>query len=309
MNLGMPVPDHSFLVTGGAGFIGSHVAEALLHQKAKRVVALDQVAEPGNLKHLAGLANFEWIQMPLQDRRALERSLQDIDGVFHMAALPLGPSLEDPEQAVEVNVLGSLNVFLAASKARVKKIVYSSASSVYGDTLEVMDESHPLNAQTFYGITKLCAELFLRPLQSKIHYVILRYMNVYGPRQSAGLIPNVLKKIVNNESPVILGDGSASFDFVHVADVAQCNIRAMEAGVTAETFNVGSDEEFSVRQIVEMLIEYSGTHLKPTYDSNAEVPMIRRVGSTAKARKILGYQPSVKFADGLRELVAGEVSV
>ena len=150
-----------------------------------------------------------------------------------MAVLPLGPCSENPRLCVEVNVDGTLNVLEAAREAGVQKLVYSSASSVYGDTNETMDESHPLGARTMYGASKLAGEYFVRAYGDLygLEHVILRYMNVYGPRQEGGLVINVLRRIQSGEPPTIMGDGSASFDFVHVADVAGANVRAMASDV------------------------------------------------------------------------------
>jgi UDP-glucose 4-epimerase len=307
MNHAVAVKDNAFLITGGAGFVGSHLADLLLKKGACRVVVLDPAAEAPNLKHLKSEPRFEFIQGDLAGGAQLKEYLAGIDGVFHMATLPLGPCTENPELAIEVNVAGSNRLFNAAAAAGVKKIVYSSASSVYGDTLEVMDETHPFNCQTVYGITKLCAEYLLRPLASKLSYVILRYMNVYGPRQTGGLIPSVIKKVISGQSPQINGDGSASFDFVHVSDVARCNALAMESAVSGEAFNVGSGEEASVKTITESILEMAGSDLKPQFNLSVNVPMFRRVGNSSKAQAMLGYNPSLKLQDGLKDLVDEEL--
>lgn len=307
MDKGISVSGRSFLITGGAGFVGSHLADLLLEKGARRVAVLDPVNDPVNLRHLKNEPRFVFIQGDLRDRARLASWLTGIDGIFHMATLPLGPCTENPELAIEVNVAGANRLFLAAAEAGVKKIVYSSASSVYGDTLEVMDETHSFNCQTVYGITKLCAEYLLRPLESKLAYVVLRYMNVYGPRQAGGLIPSVIKKVISGQSPQINGDGSASFDFVHVSDVANCNALAMEAEVSGEAFNVGSGEEASVKTITESILELAGSDLKPQFNLAANVPMFRRVGDSSKAENFLGYVPSVKLRAGLKSLVEEEL--
>ena len=308
MSHGVRIKDRAFLVTGGGGFIGSHIVEALLEQGAQKVLIFDKTPLPICLTYLSSNPKFQYVQAGLDGMKELESVIESVDGIFHMAVLPLGPSNENPDLAVQVNIEGALRVFKLAAIHGVKKVIYSSASSVYGDTLEIMDESHPLNPNTFYGVSKLCAEFFLKPLKSKISYVILRYMNVYGPRQTNGLIPSVLKKIASGEAPVIYGDGSASFDFVHVSDVVRCNLLAMEADVTDEVFNVGSGEEFAVKQIVEMLIDYSGAKMEPKFDLSVSIPMIRRVGCSDKAKKILGYKPLISLIDGLRELTREKVT-
>jgi UDP-glucose 4-epimerase len=196
-------------------------------------------------------------------------------------------------------------VLEAAHEAGVEKVVFSSASSVYGDTLETMDESHPLEARSLYGATKIAGEYFLRAFRELygLDYVILRYMNVYGPRQDGGLVINVLRRIRSGEAPTIMGDGSQSFDFVHVADVAGANIAAMASDVSGEAFNVGSGGEVTVRQIVDRLLVLSGSDLKPDVRADAKVPMTRRVGTNTRARDQLGWQPAHDLETGLKDVI------
>jgi UDP-glucose 4-epimerase len=202
-------------------------------------------------------------------------------------------------------VVGTFNVIEAAHEAGAKKVVFSSASSVYGDTDETMDESHPLDAWTMYGASKIAGEYFLRAFKDAVglDFVILRYMNVYGPRQAGGLIPAVLRRLLAGEPPTVAGDGSQSFDFVHVADVAAANLAVMEADVSGEAFNVGSGEEVSVREIVERLIELTGAAVEPVYDLEQRVLMRRRVGSNEKLVRAVGWRPAYDLTSGLRDVV------
>jgi UDP-glucose 4-epimerase len=286
-----------FLVTGGSGFIGSHVVDRLLERGAGEVVVFDKVV-PADER----VSGFEG---DITDSEAVRRATEGVDGVFHLAVLPLGPSVENPRLAHEVNVGGSLNVFEAARDAGVKKIVYSSASSVYGDTVETMDEAHPLNTRTMYGATKLAAELYLRAFGDAygIDYVTLRYMNVYGPRQQGGLVVAVTRRLLGGEPPTIQGDGSQSFDFVYVRDVADANVRAMASDVSGDAFNVGSGGEASVREIVEKLIAITGSDVEVRYDTSARVLDTRRVGTNVRAREVLGWEASVELDNGLRDTV------
>jgi UDP-glucose 4-epimerase len=192
-----------------------------------------------------------------------------------------------------------------AIRAGVSKFVYSSASSVYGDTLEVMNEQHPFNARSMYGVSKLCGELLLRPFESKLPYAVVRYMNVYGPRQVGGLIPAVLGKIRSGQAPVINGDGSASFDFIHVRDVARCTVLAMAKDVSGEAFNVGSGTEVTVKDIALKLLELCHSTLQPVYQPQAAGAMMRRVGSSEKAKRMLGFQAQTTLHQGLEELTRG----
>jgi UDP-glucose 4-epimerase len=192
----------------------------------------------------------------------------------------------------------------------VKKIVYSSASSVYGDTHETMDESHPLDARTMYGASKIAGEYLVRAFNDRtgLEYVTLRYMNVYGPRQQGGLIMSVLGRLLAGERPVVSGDGSQSFDFVHVADVAAANVAAMGAEVSGEELNVGSGTEASVREIVERLIELTGAGVEPEYRTDERVLMTRRVGSSERAERLLGWRATRDLDAGLRDVVASVTS-
>jgi UDP-glucose 4-epimerase len=295
----------TFLVTGGSGFIGSHVVDELVATDAERIVVLDKAVREENLRGALEAGRVEIVEADVTDLGAVRQRMDGVDGVFHMAVLPLGPSNEHPRLGLDVNIVGSFNVFEAAKDAGVSKIVFSSASSVYGDTFETMDESHPLNARTFYGATKIAGEYLLRGFHEHygVDYVVLRYMNVYGPRQDGGLVINVLRRIRAGEAPTIQGDGSQSFDFVHVTDVARANIRAMESDVTDDAFNIGGGNEATVREIVERLIELSGSDLEPDVQADIKVPMMRRVGSNEKAGSLLAWEPTFDLEAGLRDVI------
>jgi UDP-glucose 4-epimerase len=287
-----------FLVTGGSGFIGAHVVDALLDAGAGDVSVFD-------VSTLSDRGRVRVVEGDVRDVEAVLAATEGIDGVFHLAVLPLGPSIEEPRLGLDVNVVGTFNVLEAAAQAGVRKLVFSSASSVYGATDETMDESHPLGARTMYGASKIAGEYLVRAFNDRdgLDYVTLRYMNVYGPGQQGGLIPSVLGKIVRGEVPVIAGDGSQSFDFVHVADVAEANVRAMASDVSGVELNVGSGTEVSVREVVERLLELTGSDLEPEYDRSQRVLMRRRVGSSDRARELLGWTPARDLETGLREVV------
>jgi UDP-glucose 4-epimerase len=292
-----------FLVTGGSGFIGSHVVDQLAARDAGEIVVLDKVVREENL---AGVRNgrVRIVQGDVGDALTVAGAAEDVDGVFHMAVLPLGPTIENPRLGLEVNVVGTFNVIEAAQHAGAK-VVFSSASSVYGDTHETMDERHPLDARSMYGASKIAGEYLLRAFNDRdgLPYVTLRYMNVYGPRQQGGLIMSVLGRLLAGERPVISGDGSQSFDFVHVADVAEANLAAMASDVSGEELNVGSGTEASVREVVEQLIALTGADVEPEYRTDERVWMTRRVGSSEKARRLLGWSARHDLESGLRDVV------
>jgi len=302
----MQISGNSFLVTGGSGFIGSHVVDRLVAEGAGSVRVFDQRVREENLIEALASGHVQTVEGDVTDPAAVLQAAEGVAGVFHMAVLPLGPCSEDPRRCLEVNIDGTFNVLDAAREAGAKKLVYSSASSVYGDTNETMDESHPLGARTMYGASKLAGEYFFRAFHDlyALDYVILRYMNVYGPRQEGGLVINVLRRIQSGEPPTIMGDGSASFDFVHVADVASANVRAMASDVTDEVFNVGGGNEVTVRQIVDRLLEATGSELEPEVRSDQVVPMTRRVGSSERAIEALGWTPEFDLERGIGDVVA-----
>ena len=297
----MELAGKRFLVTGGYGFIGSHVVDELVETRTAEVVVFDAAVPDESPWGVEA----RLIQGDVRDRGAVREAAEGADGVFHLAVLPLGPSVDDPRLAHDVNVGGTLNVLEAARDAGVAKVVYSSASSVYGDTNETMDEAHPLATRTMYGATKLAGELYLRAFNDAygLDYVTLRYMNVYGPRQEGGLVIAVTRRLLAGEAPRIQGDGSQSFDFVHVRDVASANVRAMEADVGDDAFNVGSGHEASVREVVGKLIEITGAEVEPEYDCSRRVLNARRVGSSARASDVLGWEAAIGLDEGLRETV------
>jgi UDP-glucose 4-epimerase len=301
----MQIPGKRFLVTGGAGFVGSHIVDRLVAAGAGEVVVLDLAPRE---THLAGALASGKVRIEagdVGDRERLADVLQGVDGLFHAAVLPLNDCTEDPRRCLEVNVVGTFNVFDAARHAGVSKIVFSSASSVYGDTNSTMDESHPLGARTWYGASKICGEVFLHALgtQTGMDYVILRYMNVYGPRQDAGLVRLVLNRINSGQRPIITGDGSASFDFVHVGDVAEANVRSMASDLSALEINVGSGGEASVKEIVGRLLRLTGSDLEPEYRPAPNSAMFRRVGSNERMVKLLGWQPELDLDAGLKSVI------
>ena len=304
----MNISGQAFVVSGGAGFIGSHLVDELLRRGATEVRVLDQLAQSDNLGQALATGRVKIIECDITRPDGLANLLQGAAGLFHMAVLPLGPCGQEMRRCLEVNIVGAFNVFEAAQQAGVQRIVYSSASSVYGDTNETMDESHPLNARSMYGASKLASEYLLHAFGTHrgLKYAILRYMNVYGSRQKGGLINIVLGRIRQGQPPLIFGDGTQSFDFVHVADIVQANLLAMQSEVTGEAFNVGSGEEFTVNEIVRLLLQLTGSDLKPEYRPAPAGQMQRRVGSSEKAIKMLGYRPRLSLAEGLRRLVEGE---
>jgi UDP-glucose 4-epimerase len=302
----MDITGQSFLVTGGSGFIGSHVVDRLLGEGAGAVIVFDNRIREENLSGALGTGRVRAVEGDVADAASIGDAVEGVAGIFHLAVLPLAPCSEDPRRCVEVNVDGTFNVLEAAREGGVRKLVFSSASSVYGDTNETMDESHPLGARTMYGASKIAGEYFVRAYRDLcgLDYVILRYMNVYGPRQEGGLVINVLRRIQSGERPTIIGNGSQSFDFVHVADVAAANVRAMASDLCEGIFNIGGGNEVTVRQIVDRLLDATGSDLQPEVRADEVVPMTRRVGRSDAAMEALGWRPAYDLERGIADVVA-----
>lgn len=277
-----PLKGKRALVTGSSGFIGSWLMEELQRQGAT-AVGFDQAA------------GFN-----IGDLDELSIAMKGVDYVFHLAVLPFNPCAENIRLCVETNVLGTLNVAEAASDTKVEKFIYSSASAVYGniDSVKAVDESHPCNPDSMYGVSKLMGELIVK--NSGVPYVILRYMNVYGDGQKNGLIPALLNW-TRGDAPFIMdGNGNQAFDFVHVTDIVKANILAATyPGNT--TLNIGGENEFTVSEVVDMVQDAVGVAFNITHRPSGG--KVRRVGSGAKARELLGYIPSVDFETKIKEMV------
>jgi UDP-glucose 4-epimerase len=287
------------LVTGGGGFVGAPTVRAL-HSEGARVRVLDAVPS----FRLDGL-ECEVLIADIADAEALADACAGMDAVLHLAVLPLNMANSEHELAFQTNVRGSFNVFRAAGDAGVKRVVYSSASSAYGPTNAVpIREDHPLRPGAFYPATKAAAEMLLRGLAGAygFSYAILRYMNVYGPGQRAGVVPAVAKRMLAGERPQLSGDGTQGFDFVHIEDCAKANLLALRAEVDGEDFNVGHGTSASLNELVEIVGELIGNPLEPSYQGEA-TPAPPRVGDVTKPRELLGFSAGITLRDGLQTVL------
>jgi UDP-glucose 4-epimerase len=305
--------DARILVVGGAGFVGSHIVDQLLAEPVREIVVLDNFVRGtrANLREAERDERVRVIEGSITDLKLLSELMQGTDYVFHLAALWLYECVYQPRSAVEVNVVGTFNVIETAQQAGVKKVVYSSSASVYGDALVTpMTEEHPFNNRTMYGATKIAGEQFFRAFseQHGLDYAGLRYMNIYGPRMDyrgtyVSVIMKVLDRIDAGEAPVIFGDGSQSYDFIHVEDVARANILALTAETTDQFYNVGMGVKTTINELVGMLLELSGSDLKAEYRPQEQMFVTHRVGSTEKAERELGFRARVPLEEGLRSVV------
>ena len=304
------------LVTGGAGFIGSHVVDQLVQTDVAGIVIYDDLSR-GRLDHLRAALRDPRVSLfelggNILQTDVLDVAMRDADHVVHLAALWLLHCQDYPRSAFEVNVRGTFNVLEACVARRVKRLVYSSSASVYGDAVEVpMTEDHPFNNRTFYGATKIAGEQMCRAFHHRygLEYVALRYMNVYGPRQDergayTSVIMRVLERIDRGERPIIFGDGSQSFDFVYVRDVARAVVLALTHGAPDRAFNVGTGVRTTVADLVRELLDLSGSALEPEFRDEPPRFVQHRVGSTEQAARELGFRAEVPLRKGLEELIA-----
>jgi UDP-glucose 4-epimerase len=300
----------TIFVVGGAGFIGSHVVDQLLAEPVRRVVVLDNFVR-GSRENLPADPRLEVVEGSILDTALLERLCRGADAVVHLAALWLHECVHEPRRAIEHNITGTFNVVEAARRAGVERFVFSSSASVYGDALATpMTEEHPFNNRTLYGATKIAGEQILRAVheQHGLPYVALRYMNVYGPRMDdrgayVSVIMKVLARIDAGERPVIHGDGSQAYDFVHVEDVARSNVLAITAEASDRAYNIGTGVETTIAELVGALLEETGSGLEPEFLPGEQMFVTRRVGSTDAAERDLGFRAQIPWREGLRTVV------
>jgi UDP-glucose 4-epimerase len=282
------------LVTGGGGFVGLPTVLALLAEGASvRVFDL-------NADRLADL-DYEVLTGDIADAETVARACEGVDAVVHLAVLPLTAANAEVQLAFDANVRGSFNVFRAAGEHGVRRVVFSSASSAYGPTDAVpIKEDHPLRPVAFYPASKAAGEMLLRGLAGTygFEFVILRYMNVYGPGQRAGVVPAVARALLAGQAPTLSGDGSQAFDFVHIDDCARANTLALTADASGAALNVGSGEAASLNEVVATMRELLSVDVEPAYqgDPTGAPP---RVGDVATARELISYEATISLRDGL----------
>ena len=305
--------DARVLVIGGAGFIGSHLVDQLLAEPVREIVVLDNFVRGArhNLDAALDDERVSLVEGSIADVELLEELMAGTDYVWLLAALWLYECVHEPRAAIEINCVGTFNVIDAAHRAGVRKVVFSSSASVYGDAVFTpMTENHPFNNRTMYGATKIAGEQFFRAYnqQHGLDYVGLRYMNVYGPRMDykgtyVSVIMKVLDKLDARERPVIFGDGSQAYDFVHVEDVARANILAMKSVASDVNLNIGTGVKTTIKQLVEVLLEESGSDIEPEYRADEQMFVTHRVGATEQAERLLGFRANRPYREGLRSVI------
>ncbi len=311
----MRIKDSRVLVTGGAGLVGSHIVDQLINEKAADIIVLDNLVR-GRRENLAGALGhgpITVIEGDIRDREFVNEAMQDVNIVFHQAAIRITQCAEEPRLALEVLVDGTFNVLEAAVKAKVKRLVAASSASVYGlaEEFPTTERHHPYNNCTLYGAAKTFNEGLLRSFHDMygLSYVALRYFNVYGPRMDVyGAYTEVLirwmERIAAGQPPIIFGDGAQTMDFIYVEDIARANILAAEADVTDEVFNIASGVETSLNELAYALLKVMGSDLQPEYGPERKVnPVPRRLAGTRKADQKLGFRAQVSLEGGVSRLV------
>ena len=301
-----------YLVTGGAGFIGSHISEELVN-RGHEVRIIDNFLT-GKKENIASfLDKIELVEGDIKDFETCQRAMEGVDFVLHQAALPSVPrSVKDPLATNENNIRGTLNVLLASRDANVKKIVFASSSSVYGDDTHLPKiegrEGNPLSP---YALSIGVGENYCR-IFSQIYglpTVFLRYFNIFGPRQDpysqyAAVIPNFITKMLKGEKPTIFGDGEQSRDFTFVSNVVEANILASVAqDVSGEAFNIACGERTTVNTLANTINEVLNKDINPVYDNPRPGDVKNSFAEISKAKKMLKYEPLVPFTEGLRKTI------
>jgi len=311
----MELSNKKFLLIGGAGFIGSHTAELLIKEDIKELLIYDNFTR-GKIENLKNVIDDKRVKIfdlagDICQPDLLDKSMEGIDGVFHYAALWLLHCRDYPASAFKTNIEGTFNVINSCIKHNVKKFVFSSSASVYGDAVfEPMTEEHPLNNKNFYGATKICGEAIINAYHHRYNmpYVGLRYMNVYGPRQDTkgayvAVILKILQNIKNNIEPTIYGDGSQSYDFISVRDCAKANICAMKSNQNNGFYNVATGKKTSLLDLTKKILNLKKSNLQINFDKQKNSFVSNRVGSIEKAAKDLSFNYEIDLEAGLKDLI------
>lgn len=301
-----------YLITGGAGFIGSHMVRSLL-ERGEQVRVLDNFAT-GKREHLVPLEGT--IQVVEGDMRYLnnaQEAVQGADYVIHLAALPsVARSVRTPIESNDVNVVGTLNVLVAARDAGVKRVVYGASSSAYGNSAVLpKDESMPSDPLSPYAVNKLTGELYCRVFTHvyRLETVSLRYFNVFGPRQDptsqySAVIPRFIQAMLAGQRPVIYGDGEQSRDFSYVQNAVEASLLACTApGVAGEVINIGCGERVTLNELVRMIGHLVGSDIEPAYEAPRPGDIRHSLAGIQKAERLLNYKPSVRLEEGLRRTI------
>jgi UDP-glucose 4-epimerase len=303
------------LVTGGAGFIGSHLTEILVRQ-GQRVRILDNLrrARLDLIEPFLADGSAELIEGDIRYRRGVDQAMSGVDAVAHLAATSINKSVADPAESIEIDLSGSDNVFSSAADAGVERVVFASSASVYGEPDRLpMSETSPLKPQTPYCLSKLASEHLLRFYEQRhdLRGNVLRFFNVYGPGQRSdayytAVVLTFIHRLRAGEPPIIDGDGEQTMDFVHVHDVARALALALECDETGHVCNIGTGVQTSVAELARLLTEAVGSDTEPIFRPR-DVIVTRRAADIRRAAEVLGWQPHIGIKEGLAQVVDDEL--
>lgn len=299
------------LFTGGAGFIGRHVIPILLEEGYKvRVMDNMSRGDRALMDELCKSGQVELVERDVRYGGSVERAMKGCESVIHFAAVSINKSLADPDESVAINLVGSHNVFAAAANQGVKRLVFASSASVYGDPEELpMREDGTLRPLTPYCISKRASEdlLSFYGRTQGLSWIALRFFNVYGPGQKTtayytSVINHFVDRLKRGDPPVIDGSGEQSMDFVHVHDIARATVAALESTTANRAINIGTGVETSVADLARILIDAAGVQVVPIF-SERKVLVSRRAADIKLAEELLGWKPSISVSDGMSDLV------
>ncbi|MGH8628248.1 MAG: SDR family NAD(P)-dependent oxidoreductase [Gammaproteobacteria bacterium] len=312
----MQLKGKRILVTGGAGFVGSHIVDLLIDEGCEEIVAVDNMVR-GRDDNLAGARERGPVRLvpgDIRDHGLMDDLVGHADIVFHQAALRITQCAEEPREALEVMVDATFDLLELCVKHKIAKVIAASSASIYGmaDHFPTAETQHPYNNRTLYGAAKAFNEGLLRSFHDMygFDYVALRYFNVYGPRMDIhGVYTEVLirwiDRITSGEAPLIFGDGNQTMDFVHVKDVARANILAAKSDMTDGVFNIASGVETSLKELACVLMKVMGSDLQREYREERKVNAVsRRLADMEKTKEMMGFNAVVSLEEGLRDLLA-----
>lgn len=311
----MEIRGSRVLVIGGAGFIGSHVVDEIRKEDVGEILIYDNFCR-GTMSNLEEAQNDPRVRIyevggDICQTDMLDSAMKGVDYVIHLAALWLLQCYEYPRAAFDVNIRGTFNVLEACVNNKIKKLIYSSSASVYGDAIEIpMTEDHPFNNKTFYGATKIAGEQMCRAFYHRygLNYIGLRYMNVYGARQDyrgayIAVIMKILDRLDQGLPPIVYGDGSQAYDFIYVTDCAKANLCALKADTVDNFYNVGRGIQTTIKELTEVIVEIIQSDLKIQYEPEGTTFVKNRVGCPKKAETEIGFKANVELKEGLEKLI------
>jgi len=317
----MEIEGGRFLVSGGAGFIGANLVETLLKSGAEQVVIYDNFLR-GTLKNVE-----EAIKDPrtvcikdgadLRDLNSIQTACERMDGVFHLASLCLGQCQKQPREGLDINVIGTYNLLEACVNTGVKRIMFASSSSVYGNAVySPMDETHPFRNKNFYGATKIAGEAIIHAFYHAygLEHLNFRFMNVYGPKQDyegvyVAVIIKIIDRINQGLPPIIYGNGEQTFDFVYVDDACNSLLLGMESDITTEALNISSGIPTSIKELAEIILNIMDSDLPIEYHKQDETTLVvDRLGSRNKAEEMIGFTASTTLKNGIQKVIDWKLS-